>query len=183
MTPEERAQLHREILEPLLVVLHTSAEETEIVVRRLTDEQAAVRALAVTMRAEIEAMKARGVAWDNSMQAGSVALSEVANAAKRTADESKAEARMMVEAALAPVMPALADLKKEVHAIKTDVADMRKGIDDAVIGALESHVARIEDAADKLTSAPRVKTALVLGGTFAGSAAVAIGLEIIRFLK
>jgi hypothetical protein len=71
----------------------------------------------------------------------------------------------------------------ESRAAREHLEAWRMDVDGLVLASLGRHVERMEKAADRVTKAPRVKTALVLAGSFFGSAVIAAAIALLNYLS
>jgi len=175
--------LRREILDPIMTAIASSAEETNGLVERCIHDQIGIRAEVGQLRAEVEALKGRGVAWDNADAGQARAIVDGIAEAKRIASETKADVEATLEAAKArhaELAASVGSVESKCDAIKLELDDMKTDIAAQVLDALGAHVVAIETAANKLTKTPQVRTAATVGGAFAGSAVVAAAFEIAK---
>jgi hypothetical protein len=162
----------------ILVAIATSQEETSAMVAKVITDQIAMRAELGAFRVELDAVKARGVAWDAADAGHARALADGLADARRIATETKTESEAALEAAGARHN----ELAGKVTLVHDKLDEIKQDVGGQVLEALGAHVHTIEEAADKLTRSPRVKVAATVGGAFAGSAVVAAFLEILKHL-
>ena len=170
--------IKREILEPIMTAIATSSEETNALVERCITDQIGIRTDLAALKAEVDALKARGSAWDAADAGHSRALADGLAEAKRIATETKEDAARALEGVAArhnELASAIGGCASSIEAIKKDIGGQ-------VLEALGAHVAKIEEAAAELARSPRVKTAASIGGAFAGSALVTGIIELLKHL-
>lgn len=170
--------LRRSILDPLMTAMHSHAEETNALVERCITDQIGIRTELGALKAEVEALKARGSAWDAADAGHSKALGDGISDMRRLTDEARAELQSSLEAAGSRHN----ELAGKVDKLAGELGAFRENVESAVLEALGKHVAKIEAAADKLTKTPQVRTAASIGGAFAGSAIVTAVIEIIKHM-
>lgn len=176
--PSVDEALKREILDPIMTAMHSHAEETNALVERCVTDQIGIRTELAGLRAEVEALKARGTAWDAADAGHSHALADGLADMRRQTDEARTELKSSLEAADTRHN----ELAGKVDKIAGEVHELRTNVEAAVLEALGRHVATIEAAADKLTKTPQVRTAASIGGAFAGSAIVTAVVEILKHM-
>jgi hypothetical protein len=176
--PSVDEALKRELLDPIMTAMHAHAEETNALVERCITDQISIRGELAGLRAEVDAIRARGHAWDAADAGHSRALADGMADAKRLADGARADTSAALEAAATRHN----ELASKVDTCARELGELRTNVEAAVLEALATHVTKIEAAADKLTKTPQVRTAAAIGGTFAGSALVTIIVEIIKHL-
>lgn len=167
-----------ETKQEILLAISAAQEETVSLVNKCITDQIGIRTELGQLRAEVEAVKARGSAWDAADAGHSRALADGLAEAKRIATETREEGAANLRAVTARHN----ELATKITAVGDSVEAIKKDVGAQVLEALGSHVAKIEEAAAALTRSPRVKTAATVGGAFAGSAAVAALFEILRHL-
>lgn len=163
--------LKREILDPLMTAMATHAEETNALVERCLGDQIEIRADLAGLVSRVEALEARGSAWDGRQSSLERSLSAVQAEAKRSVDEARGDAQRALEAA-----------GHAHNELARKLDHMSGNVEAAVLEALGKHVAKIEAAANKLTRTPQVRTAASVGGAFAGSAIVAVVIEVLKHM-
>lgn len=170
--------IKRELLSPLLVAMQSHHEETNALVEKCIGDAVELRTEIAGIRGRLEALEARGGAWDNRHSGHERELAEARAEAKRLAESAAVELRSSLEAATARHN----ELAGKVDNVGRELVELRTNVEAAVLEALGKHVAKIEKAADKLTRTPQVRTAAAVGGTFAGSAIVTIIVEILKHM-
>lgn len=174
------AQLKDEISAAVTLAVASECEEHAVVLARLRDQVIDLSAKVTLIETEVLAMIARN-------QSIVMSVAEVSADAKRVADEAKTEALAMVTSATAHLGSQMDTLASELTSVslsskatETAVADLKENIEQSVLLALQKHTMRIETAANELAKTPQVRTAAAVGGTFAGSALVTIGIELAK---
>lgn len=151
--------------------LTTAHDETHALVEKVVGDQVEMRAELATVRVRIEALEASRNAHEARLSGHERRIIDGIAEAKREASE--AEARMGAT---------LAAVDRHVGAIQTEMKTWKEDASTAVLSALQEHVSAIEEAADRLTKSPRVRTAASIGGAFAGSAVVTGIIELLKHL-
>ena len=140
--------------------IETSAEELNNVLMRVITDQINLRSDFAGAVARLDALEARGSSWDSRLTAHTRWLSET----KADLDGS------------------LKGVAARHDALARDIDHVKTNVEGVVLGALETHVERLEKSADKLTRSPRVRTAATIGGAFAGTATIAALFELLKHL-
>lgn len=160
-------------------------QETRELVEKVAADQFTVLSRLDGLTLRVEALEASRAAHEARLAGQDRAITDGVAEAKRTANDARVEldgTLAGVEQRYEELAGGVNELRGGVGALTKDVGEMKTNIDRAVLRSLASHVKRIEEAADKLTRTPQVRTAASIGGAFAGSASVAAVFEILKAL-
>lgn len=164
---------------------HAAIEETNELVGRVIRDQIEVRSTLAGLQAEVDALKARGTAWDNAHAGHSRVIVDGIAEAKRIANDTDArveETLAAVDQRQSELAHGLGGVRTTVNAIQTEMHVWKEEAGAQVMAALSTHVAQIEKAADKVARSPAVKSAASVGGAVLGSAIVSALIEALKHL-
>lgn len=153
-------------------------DETDTLVRRSIDDQVGIRAELAELRTRLEAIEARTSAHDGRMSGFERKVIDVRADTAKMVSEVRAE----VDGTLVGFEAHVRNVQGTCEGIREDFTELKDNVEGAVLGALEKHALKIEEAADRLTNAPRVRTAAAVGGAALGGGIVGAIIEVVKHL-